>query len=161
MGYELGFALKEYGEENWADSIIWSWCGWENTTLFEAFSHLSNEGFTRACVDKEVHIPLKKLDFLDFLPARLNSNSSYRNYRRLLSLNQEELAIEYMEKLPIEKKVSLYTRFYFEGYPDINRITSILLERELKDNYLIVSSLSAGYQLAVKAKVEEVILYGG
>ena len=112
MSYELGFATKDYDESdsNWHKNVIWSWCGWENTVLFEALSLLSKEGFTHACSDTECHIPIINLNFIKNTYKDLTRNENYVIYSRLADLDLE-VAEEFLNALSPQEKAEMYLVF--------------------------------------------------
>jgi len=161
MGFELGFSTHEYDENrDFIKDIFWSWCGWENTDLYEALSELSNEGYTRACSDTECHIPIENLAFIETLYTRLYNNPHYVIYHKLLELEKDDFAQEYFNNLTIGQKAAFYLCFYFDD-PKIIAFTRLLIEKIEYEGYFIVESLYKAYQKAKEMNLKEVILYRG
>jgi hypothetical protein len=169
MGYELGFATKDYNENdpNWNDNIIWFWCGWENTLLFEALSLLSKEGFTQACSDIECHIPTKNLIFIKNIYKNLSKNKNYDIYSRLVELEIPEAAEDFLNALSPQEKADMYLTF---SMPTIvvdgevlktKNVIQILFRRTFNDMTFILESLAQTIQEMEDKGIEEVVLYGG
>ena len=154
MGFEAGIVVR-HGDSYKDNDYFWSTCGWDRTnlvdTLIRAFSdneYSSINDLAGKTAEGAFDFEVEKLGFFQELRERLmiGTHGIYKNLRELYVLELDDVADEYFESLSPTEKVAFYRQFYFEDTTKLNLAKSLLLDIEVRYDYLfIINSLADAY----------------